>query len=170
MKQGVNEMATFEISRAGSNYPTISRNELPVLAIFKNRNSEGLRDGTFIHIGKFGSTGLPASISVANLTISTARDSTRDVAMVGQAQYSLKFFAESGQTQNNLRYLAAGDIVTVDGHANADGLPIAFGVMGRDDDGYSILVDFNIVGCIVKFSGSTTATMVGKFGLVGTEV
>jgi hypothetical protein len=170
MKQGVNEMATFEISRTGSTYPTLARNELPVLAIFKNRNSEGLRDGTFVHIGKFLSTGCPASINVANYTVSAARDATREVAMVGQAQYSLKFFAATEQTQNNLRYLAAGDIVTMDGYANSDGLPIAYGILGCDDDGYSILADFNTQGNIEKFSGSTTATVVGKFGLVGVEV
>jgi hypothetical protein len=164
-------MATFEITRAGSNYPMVARDKLPTMAIFKNKMEDGtLRPASFVNLGKLNANGYPASISVNTFNVAVARDTTREVAMVGQATLDVKFAAETEYVKGKINAFTPGSVVIIDGNTNGDGLPIAYGIAGLDDSGYVMLLDLRDPGVVTRVNSSIQATRVGTFGLVGTEV
>lgn len=161
-------MATFTIARAGSSYPRTARSEVPVGAIFKGYSSGGLSPSSFINVGTL--EGRHYSLGVNTYSIYSTNNSEREVAVVGRATYRRTFFDEAEYSDKSLTGMTVGDIFLVKNKVNDDKLPIAFGLLGHNDAGEYLALDFNDPGKIVKFRPTQMTKVVGKFGVVGTEV
>ena len=161
-------MATFTIARAGSSYPRVTRSEVPVGAIFKGTSYGSLSSGSFINLGTLDDK--QYSIGVNNYSLYSTTNHEREVAIVGKVMYRRTFFDEAEYADKRITSMTVGDIFLVKNKVNDDKLPIAFGLLGHNDAGEYLALDFNEPGKIVKFRPTQMTTVVGKFGIVGTEV
>ena len=164
-------MPSFNIARAGSSYPRMGRNEVEPGTIFKlvsDRDSNTLGQYSMIHAGMMNNRCYSLRINDNKLTSSPASD--RAVAMVGKAQFNRTFFNEDEHVTKSLEGGVVSDIFVIKGRVNADNLPIAYGLLGQMDNGNYIAIDFSELGKIVEFPAHRSVTVVGKFGVTGTEV
>lgn len=161
-------MATFTIARAGSSYPRTARSEVPVGAIFKGYSSGGLNPNSFINVGTLDDKHY--SISANTYSLYSTTNNEREVAIVGTASFRRTFFDEAEYADKRINNMTVGDIFLVKNKVNEDKLPIAFGLLGHNDAGEYLALDFNDPGKIVKFRANQMTTVVGKYGIVGTEV
>ena len=164
-------MSSFNIARAGSSYPRLERKDVEPGTIFKlvsARDSSALSESSLIHAGTLNNRCYSLNINNSRLSSSPAND--RAVAMVGKAQINRTFFNEDEHITKSLEGGVVSDIFIVKGRVNADNLPIAYGLLGQMDNGNYIAIDFSELGKIVEFSAHRSVTVVGKFGVTGTEV
>lgn len=164
-------MPSFNIARAGSSYPRMGRNEVEPGTIFKltsSRDASVLGEYSMIHAGQMNNRCY--SLIINSLKLGSSPSNDRQVAMVGKAQFHRTFFNEDEHVTKSLEGGVVSDIFIVKGRVNADNLPIAYGLLGQMDNGNYIAMDFSELGKLVELPDHRSITVVGKFGVTGTEV
>lgn len=163
-------MAVFELTRTGSVYPRLARNQIPFGAIFRGTDGTGLAGHTYINMGR-DAKDTAYSMNLSRMSMATSTNNpTREVAIVGNAKITRTFLEESQYVEGSLSSFATGSIFIVNRRTNKDGLPIAYGLVGQSDSGERLALDFSNPGLVTKLRANTAVTHVGRFSITGTEV